>query len=612
MKKLFYLFAAAALILGSCSDKEPENNPGGESGGGGSDTPEVTGPTLAFGYCGDLYTAIGSRYAGTVLEAAIQIPMAQAQQWIGNKVTGIRIGFGQGSTDNIMVFVTKTLTGTPIVIEPAKITTMMGWNEITFKTPYEIDGSPFYIGYQYQQMNVTEYPIGFDYVVTDSPYADNLGFDNEWDHLGSLFGSVCIQAMVSGENLPENDVIVNTLYLPDFALTNESFNSLIQVGNTGTKTVNSLTVTGSVGGVEVVNQTVTLETPLKTGEFDYVEVDGLTCNTDGVNIPVTLAVTQVNGVQPASAVNKSVTGSVNCADTSYDRNVVFEEFTGTWCIWCPRGIVGMQYMEENYGDDGFIGVAGHMSQDGGTADPMESPTYAEVVDFFSQSSFPSAIVDRKYYFDPGPDTMEEYFQIQKETPSVAGVEISATYNASDETVSVTGTSEFALNLSDVNYGWVFILCENKVGPYNQSNGYAGGSEGEMGGWEKLPSRVAWIYNEVARDVVGPFGATGSIPANITKATKYSYDATLDAGDVVDINNCYVVGMIVAPTGEWEVINGAKVSVSDNSVATQGMKPYAKTRSSKKTAGKIDKRSSYKNQLEPEKAGQDSRFHSLKK
>ena len=52
------------------------------------------------------------------------------------------------------------------------------------------------------------------------------------------------------------------------------------------------------------------------------------------------------------------------------RHSVVEEFTGTWCGNCPRGIVGMQRLEEDFGDR-FIGIAIHT----GTGEPMVIPSY---------------------------------------------------------------------------------------------------------------------------------------------------------------------------------------------------------------------------------------------
>lgn len=47
-----------------------------------------------------------------------------------------------------------------------------------------------------------------------------------------------------------------------------------------------------------------------------------------------------------------------------DKKVWVEEATGTWCGWCPRGEVYMNYLYAKYPEH-FVGIAVHQK------DPME-------------------------------------------------------------------------------------------------------------------------------------------------------------------------------------------------------------------------------------------------
>jgi thiol-disulfide isomerase/thioredoxin len=60
-----------------------------------------------------------------------------------------------------------------------------------------------------------------------------------------------------------------------------------------------------------------------------------------------------------------------------------EEYTGTWCGWCPRGIVGLQLVNETYGDR-VQTIAVHYD------DPMETSVYYSLL----PGSFPNATVNR--------------------------------------------------------------------------------------------------------------------------------------------------------------------------------------------------------------------------
>ena len=149
-------------------------------------------------------------------------------------------------------------------------------------------------------------------------------------------------------------------------------------------------------------------------------------------------------------------------------------------------------------------------------------------------------------------------------PTYGKIDVESSYNASTRVVEVTGTSEFALDIANGTYRMAFALAENKVGPYAQTNYYAGdASLGYLPGWTDNGSSVLTIFNEVGREIVDPFGITGSLPSNIAKGQKYSYKANVSASSVRNIDNCFVVGMILdSATGE--VINSAKAYIGENS------------------------------------------------
>lgn len=540
------------------------------------DVPEIPEPaTLAFGYCGDYFTAIG--YPGAVLEAAIEIPVAQAKQWVGNTITGMRIGFGKSTNKNIIVYVTKTLTGEALFMQDATMTVEEGWNEVIFDTPYEVDGSPFFIGYMVPAGNQGDYPIGMDYTDTDITYGDWVGLNNDWDHLGPFYGSVCIQALVTGLDLPKNDVAVRGMYCPNFVGQNQPFEVQVQVNNNGTADVESLEFSIKINGAVVATPSITLEEPMRSGGSTVLTIEDVKSASMGGNLPVELEVISVNGAKDETPNDNLTSTVINISDKSFTRNPVVEEFTGTWCGWCPRGLVGMKYMEENYGDKGFIGVAIH------SEDAMESPSYAYVANAFSQGSYPSAVIDRTYYFDPSAETLEEYYLYESQFPSFAGIDVDATVDASG-IVKVSAVAEFALDVDKANYQVAFGLAENNVGPYAQTNYFAGGRNGKLEGWDNAPSKVSTIYNEVGREIVDPFGIAGSLPAKISKGEKYNCEATFDASGY-NIDDCFVVAMII-DADYYMILNGAKLSLGSDATRVSGSRAYTAPGNFRKPASSI--------------------------
>ncbi len=55
-----------------------------------------------------------------------------------------------------------------------------------------------------------------------------------------------------------------------------------------------------------------------------------------------------------------------------NKLVIGEEATGTWCGWCPRGAVALNWMDKDY--EGFWqGIAVH------NGDPMTDATYDNAI-----------------------------------------------------------------------------------------------------------------------------------------------------------------------------------------------------------------------------------------
>ena len=80
--------------------------------------------------------------------------------------------------------------------------------------------------------------------------------------------------------------------------------------------------------------------------------------------------------------------AANVGDVPVHRPLM-EEYTGTWCGYCVRGLLGLQKLAELYPDD-YVCVSYH------NGDPMEI-----AYDFPSPiAGYPSAWVDRGMEVDP--------------------------------------------------------------------------------------------------------------------------------------------------------------------------------------------------------------------
>ena len=517
-------------------------------------------PYIVYGLCSEFEEGLGTGSSGVTLSAAMGVSEEKAQEFKGDKVTKVRIGFGQSSNRNITVFITKDLDGEPEYSQTALLTKSNDWNEVTLSTPYEIDGSQFYIGYKLTTRSSSDYPLGVDGVINTNPLADNLGINGEWAHYGDQFGAVCIRAVITGENLTEYDVVLRGSTIPEVVQLNTPFQASIYLLNTGWATIKSANVACKVNGKDFAPSEVSLlPAEIAPGSFGQIVVSGLECDTEGAGIPVELSLTELNGV--AYTAQNPVSASLLCIEKAYARKVVVEEWTGNWCGFCPRGIVGMEYMAESYPDT-FIGIAVHSASSiGQTSEPMYTKSYLQFLNRYCDG-FPGCIVNRNtsLVVDPLIDNLLYAYDIVTQNPAIAEVGLDAYYYDDDpDNIHVDASSVFSLSSTAANYKLAFVITEDGVGPYSQANYYAGGGYGPMGGWEDKGSRVSTYFDHVARDIMTVWGINNSVPSAIEKGKKYVYSAALPTTNVGDITKCHVVALLLN-TSDGRIENAAKASL----------------------------------------------------
>lgn len=269
--------------------------------------------------------------------------------------------------------------------------------------------------------------------------------------------------------------------------------------------------------------------------------------------------------------NNSLTAQVLCVNEIFQKNVVYEEGTGTWCGWCPRGLVGLNTMAHNYTDGTWIGIGVH------NGDPMTVPEYDQGIGTFI-GGYPSGVMNRTSVYDPGLSSLEPAFLAARQDIPIAKIEVTAkTWDAGTGEMVVEATSNFAMDLTGTSYNVAMVIVENGVtgttSQWNQANYYSGGGNGDLIDWDgtnwaDLPSSVPaadMVYNHVGRVLVGGWnGISGIIPADVTYGTPYTYEFThtLSANfDPAEVN--LVVMLIDATTGI--IVNASEVTLEGGAI-----------------------------------------------
>lgn len=364
-----------------------------------------------------------------------------------------------------------------------------------------------------------------------------------------------------------NDAILTAATLARYSALSTNNNLVLDVKNDGANAITALTVNWNDGTDHI--QTIT-GLNIAPGASANVTHPTAVSYATVVEKNINVTITAVNGA--VDATNVTASKKINTVSQIVEKTVVIEEGTGTWCVWCPRGAVAMEYMYDTY-PTRFIGVAVH------NGDPM---TVTEYDNGANLSGFPGCNVDRALKDESVSKTLfEGYYNARKDITIPAAIAATATWNGANVSVAVTST--FKTVFANANYRLGVIMIEDKVtgtgAAYNQANAYAGGTNGVMGGYESLPNPVPaaqMVYDHVGRALLGGFdGQAASVPATITnnQAVNYTFNYTVPATSKRYLMSAIAV-LIDNTTGE--IINATKVALTAagvEEVATIGMEVY---------------------------------------
>ena len=356
----------------------------------------------------------------------------------------------------------------------------------------------------------------------------------------------------------ELDVVLSGVSSSGPAFVGSSVGLQASITNTGTVKVDEVELLYSIDGGSGSSETFS-NIDLEPGETYLVELADALNPNQGVNV-VDLNISMVNGLgsDDVACNNNVVTGviGIKLAD---DKRVVVEEATGTWCTWCVRGHVFMERMEEKYADR-FIGIAVH------NGDPMAVEEYDSYVGSFPGfSGYPNAIVDRSSVVDPSGLEVPIVTRVQMDVKST--FEITATYDP-DLKELVPTVTVFAKEDIPSTYRLVVVLVEDDVtgtsSGYNQINAYAGGGNGEMGGYENLPSPVPasqMVYEDVARALFTPANGM-AVGEKIEAGQSKEFTFGVELTDEMETEHLRIVAFLAQPSPVRQIDNAFEVHFED--------------------------------------------------
>lgn len=354
--------------------------------------------------------------------------------------------------------------------------------------------------------------------------------------------------------LPSLNAAVGSINIPN-GLAGQIRKPKISVRNLGQTAITSFeyqlthkgtTIYDSVSGVNIAS--------LGEYKIDITEDFLLPSNNDTAS----LIIYNINGLaSDDDSLDNTKTVVIKTVVPAEGKIVLAEEGTGTWCQWCPRGAVFMDMMSKNY-EGYFAGVAVH------NADPMTLADYDAAISA-AIPGYPSILSDRTTIIDPSD--MEADF-IQRIVLAPEGtIQNGATYDDVSRRLKVSLTTTLNKDISG-DYRIACVLTQDSVrgtgSGYNQSNAYANGAAGAMGGFELLANPVPaskMIYDHVARHISPSFeGYANAFGASADSGQMVTYTFTYDLPSTWNPSKMNIVGMMMDPNGA--TVNASATNIMD--------------------------------------------------
>lgn len=511
--------------------------------------PSLAQDGLMFGYCGDNINGVGAGNASGEywMAAAIEMAEKDIEQFDGCTITSVSVGFGSGVNKNITIFFTEDLAGTPFQTQKGRVQANK-WKNIAISNPVKIEkGKKLFIGWKYNVDSMTSKPIGTDDNTTGfTPGADwisasmtEAGLANEWKQQGSAVGNVCIRLYLSGVNV-DNACIPQSLTMPQAAHPGENFDFYLNFSNASTSEVKNIEVVYQIGTDPEVTTTYEFETPVAANGNGTAKFTAST-EQNSRTIPVTAKITKVNG-EINSMAEREASATFACSDLFFTRRMLCEKLSGTYCQFCPRGIAGFDYMDENAGDT-FIGVA---VQNYASYEPMFCESYMPFFSVYNTGGAPSGVSNRNRDNSYNVDGVALEAVWRKTYTVGYDIDIKASFeaNADSKSIKATGTLKVGTEMSGKDMAISFIITEDNVGPYYQQNYY-----------DKNPgcpefygkgAPVSLMYNDIARYLPSQWnGYPNSVPETLEPGKEYPFTVEdLSTGNLGSFINGNLIAVLI--------------------------------------------------------------------
>lgn len=429
-------------------------------------------------------------------------------------------------------------------IMTAAATVEDGKISVTLDEPYAITDKGVYVGYSFD-VDVLDDASKKPVTVSESDNGNAFYIHSSrtylaWGHNGvNLAADMSVR--LSGD-FHDDAVAVERLDEPG-ELHGEELTATVTIRNHGNQPVSSLTYElDFLGGKK--SDTVKFDNPLPTlYDTDVAFTVPLGSSDEAGGYPYSICIKEVNG-RPNMDPQSDGTGMAYVYPYLPEHRTLMEEYTGLWCGWCPRGVVGMDGLKETW-PDRFVGVTFHK-------DDILSINFTIPVE---DAGAPSAALDRTEVVDPyygsGPHDITTWKEgIEKDWlrfdahTTVADMRLEAVWaDAGMTAVKAEAGVKFVRPYDNADFRIIYILVQDGIEAgeperkWVQSNYFSGNKAyagTDLDWWYNAPSKVSGLtFNDIAILVPDIFGIPGSLPSEIEWLKEYSDVCELRLEDAVN-------------------------------------------------------------------------------
>ena len=382
---------------------------------------------------------MGSTTNGT-FKAAFMMPEAMMQPLAGNQLTHIRFALNNDKVTDVKVFLANHLDSVYAYSQEV-LQVKEGWNVVRLQQPFELTGDTLYVGYEFCDDMGGTLAIAY----SDMPFREPDSFwfgnaDNQWRNYSDIYGCVAMQAMLTGDQLPDTD-------LRSIALTTDSryyrdtqdIKGQVTLTNSGKKALGRILYAAYIdGGVYTITDP---EEDMSVAPGAQYQSD-FSISLEGRLEPGRHTLTLIPVVDNDFHADDTISVDIYVYKDSLPRQKTLLEYaTATWSPDYQESCQQVEALKAEHADVAVVAL--HSTDELSTGESNEISS--TLTSLYSSALFNRAAINgQKKPLVFLPDNLAQGYALVAHQPAFASIELAAEYsdNAIELTVSGQTTADF--------------------------------------------------------------------------------------------------------------------------------------------------------------------------